>query len=359
MSRSDACRRDVATVTMNLMTQPTPATDTFRAARDLLLRHREDYATALREFSWPELTEFNWALDWFDVIAAEHPGREALRVVTEDSVTTLTYGDLAARSGRVANWLRALGARRGDRLLLMLGNVAPLWEVILAAIKLGVVIIPASTLLGMADLADRIARGDVRHVVADAGLTSKFDGLGGRWTAIAVGPGPVNGATPNGWLPYADAADAPAAFTPDGITRATDPLLLYFTSGTTAQPKLVEHTHASYPAGHLSTMYWIGVQPGDVHLNISSPGWAKHAWSNVFAPWNAAATALILGHERFNADGLLKALGECAVTTFCAAPTVWRLLIQSDLAGAGPATLRECVAAGEPLNPEVIEQVYR
>ena len=345
---------------MNPMTEPHPSAAAFRAARDLLLRHRDDYAAAKREFSWPALEEFNWALDWFDAIAAEHPGRPALRIVADgDAAAQLSFGELAARSSQVANWLSELGARRGDRLLLMLGNIAPLWEVILAAMKLGVVIIPASTLLGTADLADRITRGDVRHVVTEASLAARFDGLGGRWTAIAVGPGPDSGATPDGWLPYADAADESARFTPDGITRATDPLLLYFTSGTTAQPKLVEHTHASYPAGHLSTMYWIGLRPGDVHLNISSPGWAKHAWSNVFAPWNAEATALILGHERFSAPALLGALGECGVTTLCAPPTVWRLLIQSDLASADTATLRECVAAGEPLNPEVIEQVRR
>ena len=342
------------------MTEPQPSTAAFRAARDLLLRHRDDYAAARREFSWPVLGEFNWALDWFDVIAAEHPDRTALRIVADgDAAAQLSYGELATRSNQVANWLSELGARRGDHLLMMLGNIAPLWEIILAAMKLGVVVIPATTLLGPADIADRIARGDVRHVVTKAGYAAKFDGLGGRWTAIAVGPGPDNGATPDGWLPYADAADAPEAFTADGVTRATDPLLLYFTSGTTAQPKLVEHTHASYPAGHLSTMYWLGLQPGDVHLNISSSGWAKHAWSNVFAPWNAAATALILGYERFSADALLGAIGGCGVTTFCAPPTVWRLLIQSDLAAADISALRECVAAGEPLNPEVIEQVRR
>ena len=345
---------------MNPMTEMRSSTDAFRAARDLLLHHRDDYAAATREFSWPVLGEFNWALDWFDVIAAEHPDRTALRIVADgDAAARLSYGELAARSNRVANWLSELGARRGDRLLLMLGNIAPLWEVILAAMKLGVVIIPATTLLGPADLADRIARGDVRHVVTEAAQAAKFDGLGGRWTAIAVGPGPEHGATPDGWLPYADAEDAPDTFTPDGVTRASDPLLLYFTSGTTAQPKLVEHTHVSYPIGHLSTMYWIGLQPGDVHLNISSPGWAKHAWSNVFAPWNAAATALILGYERFSAQTLLDALGACRVTTFCAPPTVWRLLIQSSLGSADVARLRECLAAGEPLNPEVIEQVRR
>ncbi len=148
-------------------------------------------------------------------------------------------------------------------------------------------------------------------------------------------------------------------FAPDGPTMAADPLLLYFTSGTTSQPKLVEHTHASYPAGHLSTMYWIGLQPGDVHLNISSPGWAKHAWSNVFAPWIAGATSLILGHERFSAATLMDAIPACGVTSLCAPPTVWRMLVQADLASADVRSLRECVGAGEPLNPEIIEQVRR
>ena len=266
---------------MNFMTQPTPATATFRAARDLLLRNREDYDAAIREFAWPELDEFNWALDWFDVVAAEHPGREALRVVNEDGTTTLTYDELAARSNQVANWLRSLGARRGDRLLLMLGNIAPLWEVILAAIKLGVVIIPASTLLSPDDLADRIKRGEVRFVVTETAQREKFQGLpdfgAGDWTAVLVEPGAEPGAVADGWHRYAEASGALARFDPDGRTKASDPLLLYFTSGTTAQPKLVEHTQVSYPIGHLSTVYWIGLQPGDVHLNISSPGWAKHA----------------------------------------------------------------------------------
>src|SRR6266480_3687909 len=355
MSRSGACGRYMPGNTMKPMTQPTPATAAFRAARDLLPSHREDYDAAIREFAWPELDEFNWALDWFDVVAAEHPGQEALRVVAEGGTTALTYGELAARSNQVASWLRSLGARRGDRLLLMLGNIAELWEVILAAIKLGVVIIPASTLLSPDDLADRIDRGNVRHVVTEEELRAKFDGLGGDWTRVVVGPS----SAPAGWHGYPDSDQASAEFTPDGPTRTSDPLLLYFTSGTTAQPKLVEHTQVSYPVGHLSTVYWIGLQPGDVHLNISSPGWAKHAWSNVFAPWNAEATALILGYERFSAPALLGALGECGVTTFCAPPTVWRLLIQSDLGSADTATLRECVAAGEPLNPEVIEQVRR
>ncbi|HTT54588.1 MAG TPA: AMP-binding protein [Streptosporangiaceae bacterium] len=340
------------------MTDEQSPTLAFRTARDLLLRHRDDFAAARAEFSWPQFTEFNWALDWFDVIAAENPDRHALRIVADGGAAAeLSYAGLAERSSQVANWLRTLGARRGDRLLLMLGNIAPLWEVILAAMKLGVVIIPASTLLGPDDLADRVARGDVRHVVTESALTGRFAGVPGGWTRIAVSLGYAE--APPGWRSFAESGAAATQFTADSPTMASDPLLLYFTSGTTAQPKLVEHTHASYPAGHLSTMYWIGLQPGDVHLNISSPGWAKHAWSNVYAPWNAGATALVLGYDRFSATGLLNAIGEHRVTTFCAPPTVWRMLIQGDLAAADVASLRECVAAGEPLNPEVIEQVRR
>ena len=363
------------------MTDPRNDAPGFRAARDLLLRHRADYDAARAEFSWPELDEFNWALDWFDAIAAEHPDRTALRIVTRDegAGTRIGYAEMAARSDQVANWLRELGVRRGDRLLLMLGNIAPLWEVILAAMKLGAVIVPTSTLLGPVDLADRITRGQVRHVVTESAHVPKFREVPGDWTRIAVEPtvgGAIaeasdaqgtTGATgaggaqetpaPGVWLRYADSYGAAEEFAADGVTRASDPLLLYFTSGTTAQPKLVQHTHASYPAGHLSTMYWIGLQPGDVHLNISSPGWAKHAWSNVYAPWNAGATALVFGYDRFSAGDLLQVLGAEGVTTFCAPPTVWRMLIQADLASADVTALRECLGAGEPLNPEVIDQV--
>jgi acetyl-CoA synthetase len=334
------------------MASTAASTATFRAARDLLLERREDHAAAYRDFRWPQLGEFNWALDWFDVVAAGQM-RPALSVVSSDgSERALSFAEMAARSNRVANWLRERGVSRGDRLILMLGNQVELWETILAAMKVGAVLIPATTLLGPDDLVDRVERGGARHVVTTAADAGKFDAVPGGYTRIAVG-GRVDG-----WLDYAEADGAPAEFTPDDPTRADDPLLLYFTSGTTAQPKLVEHTHASYPAGHLSTMYWIGIRPGDVHLNVSSPGWAKHAWSNVYAPWNAEATVLIVNQDRFDAAGLLDQMVRCGVTTFCAPPTVWRMLIQEDLA-RWPVQTRELVAAGEPLNPEVIEHVRR
>ena len=326
----------------------------FTQARDFLLKHRTDYPTAYRDFQWPRLTEFNWALDYFDAMARGNDAA-ALHIVAEDGAEVRrNFAQLSARSGQVANWLRAQGVQRGDRILLMMGNELPLWELMLACIKLGAVMIPATPMLTPDDLADRLARGKVSHVAAASEHAPKFADLRGRFTRMAVGQ-PVAG-----WLSYADSDAAPADFTPDGPTQATDPLLLYFTSGTTSKPKLVLHTHQSYPVGHLSTMYWIGLQPGDVHLNISSPGWAKHAWSCFFAPWNAGATVFIFNYSRFAAPALLKAIEQHRVTTLCAPPTVWRMLIQEDLRPwAARLALREVLGAGEPLNPEIIDQVQQ
>ena len=327
----------------------------FYAARGFLFAHRDDYDTAYRDFRWPELDTFNWALDHIDAVAADpvRGARRALWIVEQDgSEAYWTFAELAERSNRVANRLREWGVQRGDRIVLMLGNQVELWETLLAAMKLGAVVIPATTQLRAADLRDRLDRGGARHVVVAASATDAFAELPGDYTRIAVG------GAPEGWLDYAETETSAAAFTPDGVTRAADPLLLYFTSGTTARPKLVEHTHASYPVGHLSTMYWIGLEPGDVHLNISSPGWAKHAWSNVFAPLTAEACVLVMNFARFDAAGVLDVLDRCRVTSFCAPPTVWRMLIQADLSGL-PHPPAKVVGAGEPLNPEVIEQVER
>ncbi|MFJ3616679.1 AMP-binding protein [Streptomyces iakyrus] len=333
----------------------TSATALFRDARDFLLEHREDYPTAYAGFRWPRPEYFNWALDWFDEIA-DGNARTALHLVEEDGrETRLSFGEMSVRSAQFATWLRELGVRAEDRILVMLGNQAELWITALAAMKLRAVVIPATPLLGPADLRDRVERGRVRHVIARTEDTGKFAEVPGDYTRIAAD---AAGAVPDGWLPLDDAYGASADFTPDGPTRADDPLMLYFTSGTTARPKLVEHTHTSYPIGHLSTMYWIGLKPGDVHLNISSPGWAKHAWSNLFAPWNAEATVFLHNYTRFDAVRLMTEMDRAGVTTFCAPPTVWRMLIQADLRQLRTPP-REVVAAGEPLNPEVIEQVRR
>jgi acetyl-CoA synthetase len=326
--------------------------DSFRSARDFLLAQRANYGAAYAGFHWPRPDRFNWALDWFDPLAAGNAAT-GLWIVEEDgSERRWTFDDLYRRSNQVANWLRQVGVKRGDPIVLMVGNRVELWESVLAAIKLGAVMIPSTTLLGPADLQDRVDRGHVRHVLAAAEAAGSFGAVKGEFTRIGIGSGG------EGWLDYRQSEQAPAVFDPGGITMSSDPLLLYFTSGTTALPKLVEHTHISYPIGHLSTMYWIGLQPGDVHLNISSPGWAKHAWSNVFAPWNAEATVVVFNYARFSAEMILHNLVRCQVDTFCAPPTVWRMLIQADLA-KWPVRLREAVSAGEPLNPEVIDQVRR
>jgi acetyl-CoA synthetase len=330
----------------------TSSSRSFLEARDFLLAHRTDYEAARRDFRWPRLERFNWALDYFDEMAKGND-RTALWVVGETGgEVKLSFAELSLRSNQVANLLRGEGVRRGDAVLMMLGNVVPLWEVMLACMKLGAVIIPATTLLTTDDLRDRFDRGGVRHVVVGAADAAKFDALPGDYGRIVVG-----GDRP-GWTSFERSREAPAELVADGPTYARDPLLLYFTSGTTAKPKLVSHTHESYPVGHLSTMYWIGLLPGDVHYNISSPGWAKHAWSNVFAPWNAGATVFVHNYARFSAKATLDAVARCGVTSLCAPPTVWRMLIQEDLA-AYPVKLRELVGAGEPLNPEVIEQVRR
>jgi acetyl-CoA synthetase len=326
--------------------------ESFHAARDLLLRLRDDQAAAFSQFRWPVLREFNWALDHFDAIARGNDA-PALWIVGEDgSEVKRSFAEMSRRSSQVANHLRGLGVKRGDRVLLMLGNELALWEVMLASMKLGAVLIPATSLLTTEDLRDRLDRGGVRHVVTASAQAAKFVPLEGGYTRIAVGP-PVAG-----WQAYADSEKASTDFAPDGPTRADDPLLLYFTSGTTSKPKLVLHTQQSYPVGHLSTMYWLGLRAGDVHLNISSPGWAKHAWSCFFAPWIAGACIFIFNSARFNAQQLLATLERHGVTSLCAPPTVWRMLIQEDLAAyRGRLKLRELIGAGEPLNPEIIEQV--
>lgn len=322
----------------------------FLRARDFLVQYREDYESAYRGFKWPQAERFNWALDYFDPYARGND-RPALWVVNEGGGEwRFSFAELRARSNQVANWMRKIGVRRGDRILVMLPNIAPIWEVTLAAIKLGAVVSPATTLLTRDDLQDRIDRGNMRHVIAEAAAAEKFREVTGNFTRTVVG-----GAA-EGWRTYDDAAAESAEFRPEGVTKSTDPMLLYFTSGTTAKPKMVLHTHASYPVGHLSTMYWIGLKEGDVHLNISSPGWAKHAWSSFFAPWNAGATIFVYNSPRFDAKKTLETLGKYGVTTLCAPPTVWRMLILEDLSSY-PIKLRELVSAGEPLNPEVIERV--
>jgi acetyl-CoA synthetase len=336
-------------------------TERYRAARDHVFTTADDDRSA-DTFAWPHITgTFNWATDWFDVIARDPSSadRPALRIVgDDDSEQVVSFAEMVDRSDQVAGWLERLGVGKGDRVVLMLGNQIELWESTLALAKLGAVVMPATSALGRSDLADRITRGGARAVIVNAADTTKFDDLDGDYTRIVVGTGTGTDTDTDGWHCYADAGDVTAAGPYTARTTVDDPMLIYFTSGTTSKPKMVTHSQVSYPVGHLSTMAWIGVRPGDVHLAISSPGWAKHAWSCLFAPWIAEATIFVYNYRRSDAAALLGQLRRAEVTTFCAPPTLWRMLIQADL-GVRPGRLREIVAAGEPLNPDVIAQVER
>ncbi|MBV8552146.1 MAG: AMP-binding protein [Acidobacteriaceae bacterium] len=326
------------------------STTAFLQARDFLLTNRSDYGVAYEGFQWPELEQFNWAFDYFDAIAAGNT-RPALIVTSQNSTDqTVSFADMRERSNQVANFFVRLGISRGDRILVMLGNEIALWETMLAALKIGAVLVPTSTLVGTDEIKDRIERGRVRHVISSLDGCNKFELHTWKGTLLSIG-----GAA-KGWTNFDESYSEPKHFAPSYSTNGSDPLLLYFTSGTTARPKLVLHSQHSYPVGHLSTMYWIGIQPGDLHWNISSPGWAKHAWSSFFAPWNAGACILASQDARFRAGSALDILVRTGVTTLCAPPTVWRMLIKADLRKY-KVKLREAVSAGEPLNPEVVRQV--
>lgn len=383
------------------MTLPTSSdstrsvTEQFRAARDQLLRLRTDLDAAHREFEWPRFTHFNFALDWFDALGhGEEADREALVIVEENGTETRrTYRDLSVRSSQLATWLREQGVQCGDRVILMLGNQVELWETMLACTKLGAPMIPTTVMLGPADLRDRVERGKAKWVVTSHTNAQKFADVAGEFTIIEVDDQPdfrkpvppsvlpSNPAAPStsrgdsqadddaasrpersstvGEHPvihFADSYSGPDTFEVLEPSPADDPLLLYFTSGTTSLPKLVEHTNITYPVGHLSTMYWIGLEPGDVHLNVASPGWGKHAWSNFFAPFIAGATVFLYNYSRFDARALMDQMEREGVTSFCAPPTVWRMLIQSDLSHLKNPP-QKTVSAGEPLNPEIISRV--
>lgn len=335
------------------------ASQAFFAARDQLLELAGDPAKAREEFRWPDVGyDFNWAHDVFDVLA-EGNDTTALWIADADgSEVKRSFAEMKRRSDQVAHWMLAQGARKGDVAMLMLGNRFELWEIMLACLKVGVVMLPTSVVLGAPELTDRIDRGNVKWVFAAPEDAVKFAAVPGTYRGVAVG---FDEATQDQraalyeWLHFDESRSSSTASVPKH-TKSDDAALIYFTSGTTSLPKIVEHSHTSYPLGHLSTMAWIGVRPGDVHSVVSAPGWGKHAWSSFFSPWNVGATIFVLNYTRFDAEHFVSELDRAGVNTFCAPPTVWRMLIQHRL-DRKPRALRELLSAGEPLNPEVIARI--
>lgn len=332
-------------------------TEQYRAARDRLMALAPN--DVAEQFTWPEFEHFNFGLDWFDAIAQdpERADQPALIVTGDTGTRTLTFAQLSARSTQVAGWFQSLGVKRGDKFMMMLDNEIELWEAMLAAIKIGAVILPTTVMLDPKALASRITRAGVHWAVTNQqnihkfGHLDEFDVDQASLGVVVTGTDTVEGTHA-----YHDAYASTHEFVIDAPTPADAEMLVYFTSGTTSEPKMVLHTQESYSVGHFSTLYWLGVEASDVHLNISSPGWGKHAWSSFFAPWIAEATVLAVNYARFDADTMLYVIEEFGVTSLCAPPTVWRMLIHADMGRLeNPPT--NALSAGEPLNLATLEKV--
>ena len=298
--------------------------------------------------------KFNWVKEVFENIhVKDHPDVPALTWTDSVQTKNFSFKDLQEHCDQFLNFLRRKGLNHQDVIFSQMPLLPENWLTVLVSIKGGYRLVPAATMLSVQDIVYRFAKLMPAAVIADPESAAKIDEaeiLAGKSVALKI---VVNGLR-DGWIPFdqikeeqttADAAD----------THPDDPLFLFFTSGTTGMPKVVAHTHLSYPLGHLTTAAWIGLQQGDVHYNISQPGWAKFAWSSFFAPWSIGATVFAFYQTgRFNAAEHLSMLEKYKVTTFCAPPTALRMLILENL-GSYSFSLRECVAAGEPLNPEIIE----
>jgi acetyl-CoA synthetase len=336
----------------------------FIEARDFLLNVKS-YEEAYAGFKWPRVTKFNWANDYFDAMARDNERNALIYCDEAGNESIVSFDKMARRSSQVANFLNDLGLQKGDRVLIMMETSVEIYEIILGIMKAGGAIIPAATLLSSSDISDRIERGNVKFIVAHSHFTERIDQAGDNLkmltAKICVKDETINPECSNAdvvgpkWTDYAEAENYKDVFEPPFITYSTDDLFLFFTSGTTAKPKLVMHPH-HYPIGHLTTMYWLDVQPDDIHYNISAPGWAKFAWSSFFAPWNAGATTLTIRYSQFNPKFVLEKIAKYKVTSLCGPLSVWKLFLLEDLKSYN-LSLKKIVSAGEPLNPEIVNKV--
>jgi acyl-coenzyme A synthetase/AMP-(fatty) acid ligase len=319
-----------------------------------------DYLEARASFRLEVPDEYNYARDVVDAWAAREPDKLALLAVGPDGgdARRFSFADLARTSDRAARFLAAQGVRKGDRVFVMLPRIPDWYDVVLGCIKLGAVPMPATTLLTPRDIAYRITQADAGVAVVDAEGAAKVDQVAGDCPSLRTKARLDGSGTDAGWLSWADGLAGAGAGPPEAEpTRADDPMLLYFTSGTVAYPKMVMHTQASLGIGHqITAQFWQDLKPSDLHWTLSDFGWAKAAWGKLFGQWAVGAANFLWdlrGKPDF--DLLLRLVGEHRVTTFCAPPTVFRALVQLDLGRYDWSSLRHCVSAGEPLNPEVIK----
>jgi len=296
-------------------------------------------------------SHFNFARDVVECWARERPEALALWCVSEDGEREqrLAFAELAKQLRSATSFFDQIGIQRGDRVLLILPRVPQWWIAMLGLISLGAIPIPGTPMLTTKDIRYRIASAEATALITDADGAAKASGLEIARKIIVGGDYP-------GWTNFDEGlAQADAAFETEP-TRSADPGLIYFTSGTTGQPKMVLHTQASYGMGHRVTgELWLDLKPDDVHWCITDTGWAKAAWSCLFGPWQMGACVFAVdARGKFDAAAALRTLAQYPITTWCAPPTALRLIIREDLSKYRFPSLRHCVSAGEPLNPEVL-----
>ncbi len=345
------------------MKEITHDTQKFFDLRNFILKVK-NYEEAYEGFKWPRITKFNWATDYFDKIAAGNSKPALIYADTEGNEITVSFDEMMKRSNQVANFLSDLGMQKGDRVLIMMDTSVEIFELFLGIMKMGGSIIPASTLLSPADISDRIERGNVKFVIVHNKFRERVDQAGDILKSlkalvcvrqIAHKCDCEEREFIPCWTDYEDSKNYPKEHEASFITYSTDNLFLFFTSGTTSQPKLVMHPY-HYPVGHLTTMYWLDLKEDDVHYNISSPGWAKFAWSSFLAPWNAGATIFTFNYSAFDPDKTLDFIEKYKITSLCAPLSVWKLFVLRDFSKYN-FNLKKIVSAGEPLNPEISKKV--
>jgi medium-chain acyl-CoA synthetase len=313
-----------------------------------------DYDKEYAQFKWQVPEFFNFAGEVVDKWAKDPNKLAMLWVDDQGTEIRKTFRDISNASKRLANVLAAQGVKRDDVVILILPRNIEWWETFTACIRMGVLVAPGTTQLTSKDIKYRCNTAKATCIITNGSLAGRFDEVAAECPTVKTKI--VITEPKSGWLFYDEVlAKASDAFE-TAKTRSQDNCIVYFTSGTTGFPKMALHTHASYPIGHMVTgKYWLDLKPEDLHWNVSDTGWAKAAWSSYFGPWNMGAALFTHHTDRFDPPKTLELLAKYPITTMCGAPTIYRMLVLQDLSKYKFPSLRHCVGAGEPLNPEIIE----